>query len=208
MAPPTGPTDVTTLRATHSMPGVRVHRTATLDPTDITREPGGLPLTTVARTLADLAGTLAPHRLERLCHRAQHLRLLDAAVLDAKPTRGSRALANALATLHRADAQITRSELEERFLALVAEAQLPPPLVNTHVAGHEVDFLWPEHRLIAETDGAATHLTPTAFEADRRRDAQLQTHGYRVLRLTWRQVTEDHASTGAALRALLARSLS
>ena len=56
------------------------------------------------------------------------------------------------------DPDITRSKLEERFLALIAEAGLPRPEVNAIVGGHEVDFFWPEHRLIVETDGAATHL--------------------------------------------------
>ena len=64
-------------------------------------------------------------------------------------------LRNALDRLAITDPDITRSELEERFLALIAHWRLPRPLVNTQAAGHEVDFLWPDQRLIAETDGAA-----------------------------------------------------
>jgi very-short-patch-repair endonuclease len=74
--------------------------------------------------------------------------------------------------------------------------------VNAQVAGHEVDFLWPARRLVVETDGAATHLTPAAFEVDRRRDAALQLAGFRVVRFTWRQVTEEPGAISATLRAL------
>lgn len=72
------------------------------------------------------------------------------------------------------------------------------------VGPHEVDFLWPEHRLIVETDGAAAHLTPTAFEDDRRRDAELTTLGYRVVRFTRRQVVEQARVIVATLEVLLA----
>lgn len=190
--------DITTLRAAHSMPAVRVHRPRTLAEEDITQREG-LPLTTVARTLKDLATLVTPHRLERICHRAEHLHILDAVVLT--DTHGK--LRQALRTLAAGDPQITRSELEERFLELIAGADLPRPEVNTHIEGYEVDFAWRAQRLIAETDGAATHLTPTAFEADRRRDAHLQTAGYRVLRFTWRQVTEWPRETAAILGSAL-----
>ena len=186
---PAGNPDVTTLKAGRSMPAVRVHRTTTLKDNDIA-EKDGLPVTTVARTLRDLATILSPHRLERICHRAAHLRILDAAVLQ--DSHGK--LRQALQTLEHHDPQITRSDLEERFLELIAQAGLPRPQVNTHIEGHEVDFAWPHHRLIAETDGAATHLTPTAFEEDRKRDAQLTAAGYRVVRFTYRQV-DDAAAT-------------
>jgi very-short-patch-repair endonuclease len=71
------------------------------------------------------------------------------------------------------------------------------------VAGYEVDFHWPEHNLIVETDGAATHLTPTAFERDRARDAHLTALGYRVIRITWRQLTERPQAVAQLLRRLL-----
>jgi hypothetical protein len=157
----------------------------------------------VARTLADLANVVTAHQLERLCHRAQTLRLLDAGAL-----RSRGALRKALATLQNDDPQITRSELEDRFLALVARAGLPRPLVNARIDHYEVDFLWPAHRLVAETDGAATHLTPTAFEHDRRRDAELLLAGYRVVRFTWVQVTEQPDGVASTLEGLLATVLS
>jgi len=88
-------------------------------------------------------------------------------------------------------------------LALVGRQGLPRPRVNARVAGFEVDFLWPAQRLVAETDGAAAHLTPTAFERDRRCDAALAVAGYGVLRFTWRQVVDEPSAVAAALRARL-----
>ena len=162
----------------------------------------------MARTLEDLAALPTPHQLERACHRAETARLLDTSAIEAvlaragRP-RGVRALRAALSTLASAEPAVTRRELEERFLALVARESLPRPMVNARVAGHEVDFLWPVHRLIAETDGAATHLTPTAFEVDRRRDSELLLAGFRVVRFTWRQVVHEPDTVSRTLRALL-----
>jgi hypothetical protein len=193
---PSGKVDVTSLQRSTSTTRLRVHRGQRLDPlNDVVRQPDGLPVTSVARTLVDLAGVLTGQQLERTCHRAEVLRRLDAAhverLLTTTRRRGARNLRTALATLTRADPDITRSELEERFLALVAAAGLPRPVVNARVAGFEVDFLWREQFLIVETDGAATHLTPGAFEGDRRKDATLKVAGFRVVRFTWRQITDD-----------------
>jgi len=184
---------------------LHVHRSRTLQPlNDVVHQHDGLPVTTVARTLVDLADVLSPHQLERACTRAEVLRKLDRVEIERCLVNGrrSRPLRQALATLAQADPQITRSELEERFLALVADAGLPRPRVNVRVEGFEVDFLWPDRRLVVETDGVATHLTPAAFEADRRRDAALQVAGFRIVRFTWRQVTEEPGDIRATLRAL------
>jgi very-short-patch-repair endonuclease len=103
--------------------------------------------------------------------------------------------------------QITRSELEERFLMLCRDADLPRPAVNTRLAAngatYEVDFLWRAQRLVAETDGWGPHRTHSAFEADRRRDADLLVAGLRVVRFTWRQITREPESVRATVRALL-----
>src|SRR5439155_13938277 len=127
LPPPAGKVDVTILGEAKSTTAVRVHRSRTLEPlNDVVRQPDGLPVTTVARTLVDLAQVLTPHQLERICHRAEVLRCLDADELHRRLSngrwRGARSLRSALATLARADPEITRSELEERFLALVADA--------------------------------------------------------------------------------------
>jgi hypothetical protein len=208
MPMPSGAIDVFTLRRSCSRPGIRVHRSKSLEPQDVT-DIDGLPLTTPTRTLIDLADQLTPNRLERVLHRAEHLRILDVTAIHARltalPGRRSRTLRQALATLQRGP-DVTRSELEERFLALVAAHGLPRPLVNHSVKGHEVDFYWPGHNLIVETDGAATHLTPTAFEHDRARDAYLTALGYRVIRITWRQFTERPQEIARLLQRILSRA--
>lgn len=110
----------------------------------------------------------------------------------------------ALATLEAAEPDITRSQLEERFLTLIFREQLPRPEVNASVGPSEVDFLWREQRLIVEADGGATHATPTAFEDDRRRDAELTAGGWRVLRFTWRQIVYEPGSAVAAITRVMA----
>ena len=187
--------DVTTRRQRRSVPGLRVHRNRTLTPDAIRRDPpDGLPLTSVARTLSDLAADETPYRLERICHRAGHLRILD--VPDPCP----RELRAALKSLEHADPQMPRVGLEDRFLALVAAAGLPAPEVNVRLGPYEVDFLWRDLRLIVETDDIATHHTRRAFAADRRRDVELSMSGYLVLRFTWADVVERPEWVVAALR--------
>ncbi len=164
----------------------------------------GAPVHAVACRGHDLL--LSAHRLERVLHRAEHLRLLDARALTARlaelPGRRARALHAGLATLAYAEPQITRSELEDRFLSLVAGGDLPAPECNQRIGRHEVDVLWRAQRLVAELDGAATHLTRRAFEADRR-DADLQVRGFRVVRCAWGQVAHEPHAVARTLRALL-----
>jgi very-short-patch-repair endonuclease len=89
---------------------------------------------------------------------------------------------------------LTRSELEERFLALCTRHHLPRPDVNARVAGLTVDFLFADQRVVVETDGWRFHGHRAAFERDRRRDATLTRAGYRTLRFTHDQLTtEPHA---------------
>lgn len=197
--------DVSTLASARSTPKIRVHRG--LEPEDITTI-DRLPVTTVARTLVDLTATLTPHQTERVVHRAQHLRLLDTHSLDAQLARAqgrpTRKLRAALRTLETNEPDITRTVLEERFLALILNARLPRPEVNAMVGEEEVDFLWRAERLIVETDGAATHLTADAFEEDRRRDAVHSMLGFRTLRFTWRQVVYEPRFVARAMAAALA----
>ncbi len=196
---PGGPVDVTSLRRSSSTPAIRVHRGDTIREV---AEVDGLPCTTVSRTLIDLADVLPPHRLERVVHRAEDLRVLDTRALQ-EP--GRRSLARALATLAHDEPSVTRSELEERFLLLVARSDLPRPELNVRIGADEVDALWRPQALVAELDGAATHLTAHAFEQDRTRDARLLLAGLRVVRPTHRQVTREPRATAAPLRGLLHR---
>jgi hypothetical protein len=102
---------------------------------------------------------------------------------------------------------IARSELEERFLALVESHGLPRPMLNApaQAAGRffELDASWPDRRLAVELDGRAAHGTARAFERDRERDRLLVAAGWRVIRVTWRQLHDDGPAVAADLRSLL-----
>ncbi len=185
--------------------GIRLHRCAALSADEVTVH-DGIPITTVTRTLLDAAPSLRSTSLERVIERAEILRLFDLGavqqVLDLHLNHPGAAPLAAAAALYRDD-EATRSELEAMLLALCDAHAVPRPLVNRVVAGHEVDFLWPEHRLIVEVDGRRTHLTRAAFERDRARDAKLTIAGYRVVRFTYRQICHDPAAVGRTLAALL-----
>jgi very-short-patch-repair endonuclease len=197
------PVDVTCSGRSRSAPGIRAHHSRTLDwSTDVTFLDDGLPVTTVARTLIDLADVLTPYQLERVVHRAEHLGLLDVATITPGPGRRSRALAAALDSLARAEPRITRNDFEERMLALVHGAGLPIPRCNAPLLGYVADFVWPDHRLVAETDGR-DHRRASRYESDRERDAKMMLAGYRVVRFTWRQLTRRPEYVISTLRALL-----
>jgi very-short-patch-repair endonuclease len=98
------------------------------------------------------------------------------------------------------DREPTRSHLERLFLRLLCSHELPLPEVNAKLGPCEVDFLWPAQRLVAELDGYAYHSQRAQFEADRRRDRELQRRDYTVLRFTYREVIEEPQSVIADLR--------
>jgi hypothetical protein len=103
--------------------------------------------------------------------------------------------------------RLTRSELEDRFLAFLAAAGLPRPATNVWLrpGGRwiEADCLWHGPRLIVELDGHATHATRSAFESDRARDRALTAAGWRVIRITWRQLRDEPEAIARDLRAAL-----
>ena len=190
-------------------PTIEAHRVR-LQPDEVTVH-DGIPVTTVARTLLDLAAVVPRHQLERALREAEFRQLADrtplATLLERYPTRrGTRALRSILES-GRVGAGITRSQLEERFLALLDGAGLPRPELNAHVdvGGRlvECDCLWRSDRLIVELDGYAGHGRRTAFEDDRARDRSLAAMGWRVVRLTWRQVHHRGRAVAADLRAML-----
>jgi predicted transcriptional regulator of viral defense system len=198
--------DVTAPAGRHGRRGIRLHRSRSLDARDSTSHQG-IAITSIARTLLDLAATVRADRLERALAQAERLQLYDhTAITDviarANGHRGKGALTRATS---REDPKWTRNELEAWFLNLVREAGLPEPMVNLSLAAPDhprliPDFCWPTHRLIVETDGWETHRTRAAFEADRRRDAALQADGWRVVRFTWH---EPHTTIQRRLTALL-----
>jgi very-short-patch-repair endonuclease len=182
---------------------IRVHRSGRLSPEETTIHEG-IPTTTVARTLLDLADVMAPQALERAIGEADYLGLLDMtsliAVVEANPGRRGQRVLEAAA----GPRELTRSELEQRFLEMVSRRGLPRPQVNAIVERYEVDFHWPEDMLIVETDGYAAHGTRARFERDRERDRRLLRAGFRTVRLTARTYDED--ATAADLEAFLSRS--
>jgi hypothetical protein len=189
-----------------SRPGVRVHE-AHLPPDEVTTH-HGIPVTTVPRTLFDLAAVLPERQLERALNEAEVLRRWDELSLDRllrryPRRRGSRAIR---AVLHKRGmgATVTRSELEEQFLALIDGAGLPRPEINVPVEGFEVDAVWRDARVVVELDGRSTHGTVEAFERDRERDRLLQTAGWRPVRITARQMATGTLTLVADLRRLLA----
>lgn len=200
-----GPVHVTVAgRRREDRDGIRVHG-GRLDARDVTRHQG-IPLTAPARTLIDVAEQASPRELERAYAEAQARRLVTPATLRAALARAGRrpgaATVKRLLESEREPA-LTRSEAEERLLALVRAAGLPEPAVNVRVAGYEVDFLWRAERLVVEVDGYAFHSSRAAFERDRRRDADLQDAGLQVRRVTWIQIAHEPE----ALLVRLARAL-
>jgi hypothetical protein len=184
---------------------IRIHRSGTLTPVEVTTHEG-IPVTTVARTLLDAAALLQPHSLTRTVERSEILELFDLTAiqvtLDLHPAHRGRGRLTAVLDLYRDD-ELTRSELEARFLALCDAHSFPRPLVNHMIGDDEVDFLWPHLRVVVESDGRRTHLTHRAFERDRAKDARLTVAGYRVVRFTHRQIRYDPRGVAAVLRALL-----
>jgi uncharacterized protein YjiS (DUF1127 family) len=209
LGPAAGPIEVTAPgRWSSRRAGIRVHGTRSLPSAEITHT-RGIPCTTVERTLIDIAGGPAPE-LERAVEQAFALHLLGRNRMAEALARGSRRrgvgnLRRLLAHLL-GDIPLTRSELERRFLKLVARAGLPAPIVNRHRAEHRVDFTWPNHRLVVETDGRATHDNPYAFHHDRARDLDLEVAGWHVIRLSWWQVVEEPARVVELLAKRLAEA--
>jgi very-short-patch-repair endonuclease len=151
----------------------------------------GLPVTTPARTLIDLADLLPRRRLERALDEAAYVRL---DVTDLQPRAGRRGSGTLAELIKRHDAGTTRtrSDLEERMLSLLHRFRLQTPEVNAAtIEGYTVDFVWREQRLIVETDGWAAHGTRTAFERDRHRDADLLAAGWRVLRISHERLERE-----------------
>jgi very-short-patch-repair endonuclease len=177
-------------RDARSRAGLRVHRSASLN----AAVHNGLPLTTPAKTLHDLAPLITQGELDRAVEEAVIRGLAKPEELTTRP-------ALRRATIE--EPQITKSEAERRLRSLIRAARLPRPHTNIRVAGWEVDAFWPANNLVVEVDGFAYHGNRAAFERDRRKDAALVTAGYRVIRITWRQIVyEAHAVV-----ALLARLL-
>ncbi len=184
-------------------PTIRIH-SSTVDSEDVATV-DGIPVASVARTILDLAGVLDEDQLLRVIEQADRLETFDLRALERvmarRPkTRGIAQLRHILADYR--DAPDIRSKLERDFFALVKRAKLPPPQLNTMVAGFLVDVCWPEWRLVVELDSRDFHARRRAFETDRIRDATLQRHGYRILRITYKRLQEQPDAVLADILAL------
>lgn len=158
-------------------PGLLIHRSTCLVPSDTTRT-HGIPVTTPARTIADLRRILPTDQLNAVIRRAEVLRL----DIGFQPGYES---------------DNARSELERMVLRVCRKHRLPMPEVNANVGPYYVDFLWRDRGLVIEADSFRHHGTRSAFEADRKRDVDLQLMGLTCLRFTHRQVAnaDEFAAT-------------
>lgn len=184
-----------------STPGLRIHHPRRLDIT----VHDGLAVTTVARTLLDVAGLVSFSDLRLAVAEAEYRKLIDLGELAATLGRGRPGSAALRRALDRHLPQLARakSKLERRFIELCERYGIPLPGVNVKVAGFRVDALWHEQRLAVELDSRSAHEADSRVEADRRRDVALRAVGYTVHRYTWHQVTRQPELVVADLRAAL-----
>jgi very-short-patch-repair endonuclease len=181
--------------------GIIAHRVREFAEGEITLH-HGIRVTTPARTLLDLAPRLTARALEQAIAQAERAEVMTrtdlAALVERRPRhRGSRAVRAIL--LSDAPLAMTRSPAEELVLRHLRSTSLPQPEVNAPLLGMEVDFLWRQQRFALEVDGYRHHGSVRAYHADRRRDAVLVANGYRSMRITWKQITEEPVATMVAL---------
>jgi hypothetical protein len=191
--------------STRSHPGICVHRTGELADRDW-RYVRGIPVTSPARTLLDLAARLDRAPLRSLVRRAQgthrvNVREIFEVLTRLGPRKGSRRLAEIVAD----GPAPTRTVLEDVVLDLILAGGFARPDVNKpiHIDGRRIvpDFRWPAQRLLVEADSAAWHENKVAREDDAKRQALLEAHDERVLRVTWEQAIVHRTQTLARLRA-------
>jgi hypothetical protein len=199
--------DVTVPRQVRSRQAIRVHQ-ALLPPDEVTTV-RGIPVTSVPRTILDIAATARQREVARLIHEAEVKRLWDALslwdLLARYPRRpGTRAVRSALAER---DLGVPKNVFEDAFLSFLDRYGLPQPETNVWLAvgGHmyEIDCLWRAKRLVVELDGRGAHDTARAFERDRAKDRRLIVAGWRPMRLTWRQLQREPRQLARDLASLI-----
>ena len=193
-------------RNAEPLDGVHIHRTPNIARQDVRRR-HGIPVTSPARTLLDLAATFDDFELEAAtaaAFRRSAVRLSQLAdVIDRNPR--ARGVGRLRALLEdAAKPRDTRSIYERRLLALIREADLPTPLTNVYVGEYMVDMLWPELKLVVEFDSWGFHGDRSAFEKDRLRDQVLSAHNHHVMRVTARQIDRAPTALVARLAAIIA----
>ena len=193
--------DVSALGRCGSLDDVRVHHPRVIDATRWRR----LPVTTVPRTLLDLAAGASIELVRRALAQAdyRHLLRVEAVAAVCGQGRPGSTLLRAALERHEPRIAMTRSELERRFLELCEAGGIPLPEVNAVVEGWTVDALWRRERVVVELDGRDNHSSPGQIERDRRKDLQLRAARYVVLRYTWAQVTFEAVAVTADVTATL-----
>jgi very-short-patch-repair endonuclease len=201
------PIDVTCLHGRPGREGIRLHRSQAGNSERAVR--AGIPVTSLPRTLLDLAEIVDEQRLKRAFEEADRLKLLRMPEMKQACKRAGKH--KGIVALRRliAEARVpthTRSPLENRFAEFYREHldDLPAPLTNVSILDHEVDAYWPSQRLVVEMDSWEFHSHRAAFERDRARDAAMQAAGYRVIRLTHRRLHDEPNAVAKELRATLA----
>jgi very-short-patch-repair endonuclease len=187
--------------------GLRIHRVRRLPEEEVTIR-HGIPLTTPARAICDLAATEPLRDVESALAEARIHRLATDrqinAVIQRAPTRPGAPIIRSFLEAED-DSGYTRSKAERRLRDLIHQANLDRPLFNEPLLGYVVDALWPKQRLIVEVDGYTYHSHRAAFERDRRRDQQLIAAGYRVIRVTWIQLRDRPIETITTIAQALAQ---
>jgi very-short-patch-repair endonuclease/predicted transcriptional regulator of viral defense system len=198
--------EVTVPRKQRARPGIQLH--CALLPADEVTTVRGIPVTTVPRTLLDLAAVCPRREVEKAMKEAEVARLWDRLSLPRLTARyphhrGAATIRAILESLAAGD-EITKEEIVSLFLRLIDGANIPRPALNQWVGKHECDCVWPRQRVMVELDGYAVHGTRSNFETDRERDRFLHARGWLVIRVTWRQLRDDPEGVVRDLRAVLA----
>ena len=196
--------EVTVPHGRKPKPGIVLHRSRLIHPDDRSSV-RGIPVTSIARTLVDLADVVSEERLAKAVHEAEVQRVFDLGAVDAVvrrlPGRKGRHKLRRVLAAYQPEPRFLRSEAERRFKRLCESHSLPQPQFNVNIAGHELDAYWEDASIAVEIDGAATHHTRRAFHADRARDRRLAALSIRVVRVTWRDLDDD-TRLAAELRAI------
>jgi hypothetical protein len=184
--------------------GVRTHRSRGPYPANEVTTWRGIPVTSPARTLVDLAAVLSKDTLARACHEAGVRHGTTPAHVEAVLEGRRRSPgAGKLRAVLRGDVRVTLSKLEKRFLARLREIGRPLPKTNRPIGGRYLDCRWPDHHLTVELDSYTYHSSRYAWEQDRRREREAYARGDDFRRYTYGDVFEQPARMLAELRALL-----
>ena len=177
------------IRSIRRQQGVLIYRRPNLQRDEVELN-GSIPVTSVVRTLIDIATRLDTADMERAINASDRLGLIDpeALLVALELHPGKRGVGPLRRLLGARTFRLTDSELERRFLPLAAEAGLPLPLTGQFLNGFKVDFYWPDLGLVVETDGLRYHRTPAQQARDRLRDQAHLAAGMTPLRFTHQQV--------------------